>query len=125
MRYGIWIVALVAVFTLSHRTAIRNWIEPPPPIHVPAGFQAVLYGAEWCPYCARARKFFRDNNVPFREYDVEKSEAGHAQYEQLGGGGVPIVLIDDKVIYGYDEEAMRDALQKLTPRPAPNPQSGS
>jgi glutaredoxin len=116
MRYGFWILAFAAVFALQHRADIQNWLNPPPPITVPAGFQAVLYATEWCPYCARARKFFKDNNIPFREYDIEKSAEGNAQYERLGGNGVPVVLIADKVIYGYDESALREAFAQLNPR---------
>jgi mycoredoxin len=110
MRYGFWIVVLAAVFALQHRTDLQNWLNPPPPITVPVGFQAILYSTEWCPYCARARKFFKANNIPFREYDIEKSSEGQAQYEQLGGNGVPVVLINDQVIHGYDESALREAL---------------
>ncbi len=110
MRRGFWILALAAVFAFQHRVDIQNWLRPPPPIIVPAGFQAVLYGTEWCGYCARTRKFFRENKIPFREYDIEKSSEGQAQYERLGGNGVPVVLINDQVIHGYDESALRDAL---------------
>lgn len=116
MRYGFWILALAAVFAFQHRADIQNRLNPPPPIVVPAGFQAVLYGTEWCPYCARTRKFFHDNNIPFREYDIEKSAEGQRQYEQLGGNGVPVVVIADQVIHGYDEQALREALEQQQPR---------
>jgi len=116
MRYGVWILTLIAVFAFQHRNDIQNWLNPPPPIVVPAGFQAVLYATEWCGYCARTRKFFRENKVPFQEYDIEKSAEGYAQYEQLGGRGVPVVLIDGQAIHGYDEKSLRDALTRLTPR---------
>ncbi len=119
MRRGFWILALVAAFALQHRTDIKNWMSPPPPIVVPAGFQAVLYGTAWCSYCARTRKFFKENNIPFREYDIEKSTEGRQQYEQLGGNGVPVVLIANQVIQGYDEGAMRDALTALKPQSIP------
>lgn len=116
MRYSFWILALGLMFAFQHRAGIQNWLNPPPPITVPAGFTAVLYGTEWCGYCARTRKFFRENNIVFREYDIEKSTEGHAQYEQLGGNGVPVVVIADRVIHGYDEETLREALAALRPR---------
>lgn len=116
MRRGFWIVALALVFAFQYRADIRNWLNPPEPITVPAGFQAVLYATEWCGYCARTRKFFEENNIPFREYDIEKSTEGQAQYEKLGGNGVPVVLIAGEVIHGYDEQALREALGQLTPR---------
>lgn len=116
MRRGFWIVAFALVFAFQHRVDIQHWLNPPEPITVPAGFQAVLYATEWCGYCARTRKFFKENNIAFREYDIEKSDEGHAQYEKLGGEGVPVVVIADQVIHGYDEEALREALGQLASR---------
>jgi mycoredoxin len=113
MRYGIWLVALAAVFALQHREAIQNWLQPPAPIVVPTGFQAVLYATEWCSYCERTRKFFNERHISFREYDIEKSAEGEAQYEKLGGNGVPVIVINDKVIHGFDESALNDALSTL------------
>lgn len=113
MRRSFWILALGAAFALQHRVDILTWLYPPPPITVPAGFQAVLFATKWCGYCARTRKFFEKNNIPFREYDIEKSAEGYAQYEHLGGHGVPVIVVADQVIHGYDESALRDALGKL------------
>jgi len=117
MRYGAWIVAFVALFAFQHRTDIREWLKPPP-ITVPDGFQAVLYATEWCGYCAKTREFFKANNIAFREYDIEKSDDGKAQYDQLGGNGVPVVMIADDVIHGFDEDAMRVALANVKPKSA-------
>lgn len=113
MRYGVWIIALGAVFALQHRDDIQNWLKPREPITVPAGFQAVLYATEWCGYCARTRKLFNERKIPFREYDIEKSAEGEAQYEKLGGNGVPLIIIKDKVIHGYDKDEIEEALQTL------------
>jgi len=116
MRYGFWIVALLALFAVQHRAEIRDWFDPPPPITVPEGFQAVLYATEWCGYCAKTRAFFKENNIAFREYDIEKSDDGKAQYDRLGGNGVPVVMIADEVIHGFDEAAMRSALTNVRPK---------
>ncbi|MFT3930852.1 MAG: glutaredoxin family protein [Spongiibacteraceae bacterium] len=116
MRRGFWIVALALVFAFQHRVDIQNWLNPPEPIKVPDGFQAVLYATEWCGYCKRTRKFFTENNIAYREYDIEKSAEGSAQYNQLGGNGVPVVIIGDQVIHGYDEQTMREALGQLASR---------
>jgi glutaredoxin len=33
--------------------------------------EIVLYGAQWCGDCRRAKLFLRERNVPFREVDVD------------------------------------------------------
>ncbi len=119
MRYAFWIFALITAFALQHRVEIQHWLNPPPPIVVPTGFQAVLYATAWCGYCARTRKFFNEHSISFREYDIEKSTEARTQYEQLGGHGVPVVLINDQVIHGYHEATLREALETLAPRSKP------
>ena len=111
MRYGWLIAVMVAVFAFQHREEIKSLWNPPPPITMPDGFQAVLYATEWCGYCARTRAFFKENNISFREYDIEKSDDAHAEFKRLGGNGVPLVLIAEETIHGYDEDAMRNALK--------------
>jgi mycoredoxin len=115
MRYGFWIAVLAAMFAFQHRADIKNFFDPPPPITVPEGFQASLYATEWCGYCARTRAFFKENNIAFREFDIEKSSDAHAEYKRLGGNGVPVVLIAEQVIHGYDEPAIRSALGTMAP----------
>lgn len=113
MRYWMFSLLLVGAFAFQHRADIDRWINPPAPIVVPAGFSAILYATEWCGYCARTRKLFEARGVPYREFDIEKSAEGHAQYEALGGNGVPVIVIRDKVIHGFDESAIEAALAEL------------
>ena len=30
----------------------------------------VMYSTNWCPYCRKARLFFRQANIPYTEYDI-------------------------------------------------------
>jgi glutaredoxin len=113
MRRWIWVVALAGVFAYQKREAIQDWISPPPPIVVPAGFKAIMYATATCPYCAKARKLLNDRQVPFIEVDVDKSEAGFAEYERLGGQGVPVIVINQEVIHGFDRERIEQVLAEL------------
>jgi glutaredoxin len=113
MRYWVWLLAFGSVFAFQQRAAIQDWLNPPAPIVVPAGFQAVLYATAWCPYCAKARKLLNARHIPYREYDIEKSAEGMAQYERLHGHGIPVLVIKDKVIHGFDAEQINAALESL------------
>jgi mycoredoxin len=113
MRYWIWLLAFGGMFAFQHRADIRDWISPPAPIVVPAGFQAILYATATCPYCAKARKLLDARNVPYLEIDVDKSEEGFAEYKKLNGNGVPVLVIKDQVIHGFDRTAIEAALQKI------------
>lgn len=57
----------------------------------------VLYGADWCGDCRRAKSWLRDNAVPFTEIDVERDEAAKAEAVRLAGGrrNIPVLVLPD------------------------------
>lgn len=61
-----------------------------------------IYTTDWCSVCHRAKAFFKHNGVPFREWDVEKTEYGEAKFKQLGGSGVPLITVGSEKMMGFD-----------------------
>jgi mycoredoxin len=72
--------------------------------------KVVLYATAWCGYCAKTRAFFKENNIDYIEYDIEKSTEGRAQYQSLNGRGVPLVIVKGKLIRGYNPGLMQSLL---------------
>ena len=72
--------------------------------------EVVLYSTQWCGYCAAARRFMDKHGVPYTELDIEKSTVAHDAYRRLGGKGVPLIVIDEQIVYGYDEARLRTLL---------------
>lgn len=70
----------------------------------------VLYATEWCGYCKKTREFFKDNNIAYVEFDIEKSAEGKQEYNQLQGKAIPLVVINGKVIRGYNPGLMKELL---------------
>ena len=66
----------------------------------------------FCPYCTRTTNFLRKNGIRFTEYDIHGSEKGEALYKKLDGRGVPVLIIDNTVIHGYNESEMQKALEE-------------
>lgn len=67
--------------------------------------KVVLYSTEWCGYCKLARQYFKDNNIRFTEYDVEKNSRGKRDFKRLRGVSVPIILIgDNSRMNGFSEQ---------------------
>ncbi len=62
----------------------------------------VMYSTSWCGYCKKARQHFTRNNIPFKEYDIEKSEKAAKEYKKLNGRGVPVILIGKKRMNGFN-----------------------
>jgi mycoredoxin len=113
-----FLVILTIFIVIQQWGSISDFFFPPPVYSFSDDNKVVLYSTTWCGYCAKTRKFLNYNNVAFKEFDVEKSEQGIKQYNQLGGGGVPILNINDHIIRGYDEDKMISLLDKqIVPKP--------
>jgi glutaredoxin len=66
--------------------------------------QVVMYSASWCGYCRKARHYFRQKGIPFKEYDIENSRKGRRDYARMNGSGVPIIFVGNKRIQGFRAE---------------------
>lgn len=71
-----------------------------------------LYSTAWCGYCTKARNYFRRQNIPFREYDVEKSRKGQRDYARFGAAGVPVILVGDRRLQGFSVAAFESAYKR-------------
>ncbi|WP_330183719.1 glutathione S-transferase N-terminal domain-containing protein [Nocardia sp. NBC_01503] len=60
----------------------------------------VLYGADWCGDCRRAKTWLRENNIPFTEVDVEHDEAARDKAIELADGrkNIPVVVFPNGTI---------------------------
>jgi mycoredoxin len=75
--------------------------------------RVVVYGTETCPYCAKARAYLKSRQVAFADFDVAKSDKGKQDFAKLGGKAVPVILIGDRQLVGFDQGAIDAALDKL------------
>ncbi len=63
----------------------------------------VLYVGASCPWCAKARTYLRQNQVPFREIDVSRDPAQATRLVSSSGHqGVPQLNIDGHWVIGFD-----------------------
>ena len=76
-----------------------GWLEP---TIAPNDKQVTMYSTSWCGYCRKARELFTRQGIPFKELDIEKSAQAKQEYDALNGRGVPLILIDDKKMTGFD-----------------------
>jgi glutaredoxin len=78
----------------------------------PAGQAPIrMYATSWCPYCAQARAYFARNGIAYTEFDIEKSQAGRAEFRSLGGRGIPVILVGDQRMDGFSEQRLAQMLK--------------
>lgn len=71
----------------------------------------IMYSTSWCGYCKKAARHFRKNNIPFKEYDIEKNKQAAKAYKKLNGRGVPVILVGKKRMNGFNAKRF-DALYR-------------
>ncbi len=72
----------------------------------------VVYSTPTCPYCVSLKEYLKEHNVKYKEIDVSQDrEALDEMVEKSGQMGVPVIIIDDKiVIVGFDRAELERAL---------------
>ncbi len=69
-----------------------------------------IYTASTCPNCTKAKAYLRNNKIPFIERNVQQSEKAKAELLDMGYRTVPVILVDDKEIVGFNKEKLKKIL---------------
>jgi len=77
-----------------------------------ANTRVVVYGTETCPYCIQARAYLRERAVPFIDRDVDHSDQGRRDFAALGKRVVPVILVGDRLLTGFNKKHLDAALAK-------------
>ncbi len=64
----------------------------------------VLYYADWCPHCHRAKRHLDRLEVAYEMRDVDVPAAKAELIEKTGQKGIPVIEIDGKIMKGYSEK---------------------
>jgi len=71
-----------------------------------------LYTTNVCPWCHKAKEFFDENKIKYKEKNVEKHpELAAELLEKSGQMGVPVITIDDKIIIGFNKDRLKNTLK--------------
>ena len=72
----------------------------------------VMLAAEWCGYCRKQQGDFERAGVRYRVLDIDDEDGGRAM-RALGARGVPVTVIGQAVVRGYDTGALDEGLTPL------------
>ena len=63
-----------------------------------------IYSTPSCHFCHMAKDFFKANNIAYTEHDVASDlEQRKIMVEKSGQMGVPVILIGEELIVGFDK----------------------
>lgn len=71
--------------------------------------KVTVYSTQNCPYCRMAKAFLEKHGVTYESIDVGADVAAAKKMIDLSGQrGVPVIVIDDEVIVGFDSERLNE-----------------
>ena len=75
--------------------------------------KVVMFSTPGCSWCRRAKRYFKEHRVPFKEVNVERDQQA-ARYivSKTGQTGVPVIKIGSSWIVGFDKERVERELAR-------------
>jgi thioredoxin reductase (NADPH) len=73
----------------------------------------VLYGADWCPDCRRAKSYLQNNKINFQYIEIDKHTWAAEKVEEINNGKriIPTVIINDKAYTNPDNSILKEVLE--------------
>ncbi len=77
--------------------------------------QVDIYVTSWCPYCRKAIAYLDANGISYNKYDIEEDWDAAARKKEIAPGysGIPLAVINGKVLKGFNKKKYAAALKSL------------
>lgn len=73
--------------------------------------EVIIYSTPTCHFCHIAKDYFNEKGVKYTEYNVlENLEKRQEMTEKSGQMGVPVIVISNEVVVGFDEPRISSLL---------------
>ena len=87
-------------------------LHPDDPRRLTGEDRIVMLAAEWCGYCRAQQAEFERAEVRYRVLDIDTPEGDRAM-RALSARGVPVTVVGQDIIRGYDTAALKQSLSPL------------
>jgi len=66
--------------------------------------KVIIFTTPTCSFCNAAKRYFREKKIRFRDVDVSRDQrAARDMQRKTGQSGVPVILINNRPIVGFDK----------------------
>ena len=73
--------------------------------------KVTIYSTPTCHFCHMAKEYFDENKIKYESFDVASNmEKRKEMMEKSGQLGVPVILIDNQVVVGFDKPRIAQLL---------------
>lgn len=75
-----------------------------------------IYTTPTCPYCKKAKEFFKENGVEYQEFDVASdTDKAREMIEKSGQRGVPVIVVEgeeeEEIVVGFNKDKLAELLE--------------
>jgi glutaredoxin-like YruB-family protein len=71
--------------------------------------EATIYTTPTCPWCHKAKAWFRDKKIRYKEVDVTTDKSGLEEMVRISGQtGVPVIVVGGEVIVGFNQNRLNE-----------------
>lgn len=72
-----------------------------------------VYSTPTCPYCHMVKDFLKSSNVVFQDINVADDRSALEEMVRASGQmGVPVVVVDEEVIVGFDKDRLESLIKE-------------
>lgn len=72
--------------------------------------KVTVYTSSTCPHCTTAKEYLKEKGVEFIEKNVQTDSEARKELIQKGYMGVPVIVVDDQEIQGFDKNKLDELL---------------
>ncbi len=70
-----------------------------------------IYSTPGCAYCKMAKEYFKKHDIAYTEHDVAGDPIRRQEMiDKTHQMGVPVIMMDDKTVIGFDREKISELL---------------
>ncbi len=71
----------------------------------------LMYGADWCPACRKAKKYMDAKGIAYEERNVDDPEIAQELARKSGGRGIPVFDIGGSILRGFSPKALDEMIR--------------
>lgn len=65
--------------------------------------RVLIFTTPSCGYCTKAKRYFKDNGIKFKEVDITRDPDGAKDVKRISGGSsVPVIMVGHRAVVGFD-----------------------
>ncbi len=73
--------------------------------------KVIIFSTPTCSFCNLAKRYFKEKNIRFTNVDVSRDQsAARDMMRRTGQMGVPVILINNKAVVGFDKNKINQML---------------